>query len=120
MRYMDTLRFEHLIRIAVTDVPSPEDVVKEIASKFYDRYMIFAKGFAALAATIFTAFIVPWFGHEKTFLEFQISWYSSLVCLACSLISLMVAVQYSRRYIYTLRAVDRLRSMRPLLRLMGF
>jgi hypothetical protein len=117
---MDTLRFEHLIRIAATDFPAPEDVVKEIASKFYDRYMAFAKGFAALAATIFTASIVPWFAHEKTFLEFEISWYSSLVCLGCSLISLLMAIQYSRRYIYTLRIVDRLRSMRGILRWMGY
>src|ERR1700732_3848390 len=100
---MDTLRFEHLIQIAVTNFSAPEDIVKEIASKFYDRYMTFAKGFAALAATILTAFIVPWFGHEKTFLEFELSWYCSLVCLGCSLISLLAAVQYSRRYIYMLR-----------------
>jgi hypothetical protein len=117
---MDTLRFEHLIRIAVTDSPAPEDVAKEIASKFYDRYMTFAKGFAALAATIVAAFIVPWFGHEKTFLEFKISWYSSLVCLGCSLSSLLMAVQYSRRYIHTSWIIDRLRSMRGLLRWMGY
>jgi hypothetical protein len=56
---MDTLRFEHLVRIAATEFPSPEDIVKEIASKYHDRYMAFVKGFAALAATIFTAFYRP-------------------------------------------------------------
>jgi hypothetical protein len=117
---MDTLRFEHLMRIAATDFPSPEDVVKEIASKYYDRYTTFSKGFAALAATIFVSFIVPWFGQEKTFLEFEISWYSSLVCLGCSLFSLLAAIRYSQRYIDTLRLIDRLRSMRPLLRWMGY
>ena len=117
---MDSLRFEHLIRIAVTEFPSPEDIVKEIASKYYDRYMTFAKGFAALAATILTAFIIPWFGHEKTFLEFEISWYCSLVCLGCSLISLLAAIQYSRRYIHTLHVVNKLRQMRGILRWMGF
>ena len=94
--------------------------MKEIASKFYDRYMTLAKGFAALAATIFTTFIVPWFGREKTLLEFEISWYGGLVCLGYSLISLWAAVQYSRQYVLTLRVVDRLRSMAALLRLIGF
>lgn len=117
---MDTLSFEHLMRIAATNIPAPEEVVKEIASKFYDRYMTFAKGFAALGATILTTFIMPWFGQEKGFSQFEISWYCALVCLICSLMSLLRAVQYSRRYADTLRVIDRLRSIRALLQAMGY
>ena len=117
---MDTLTFENLMRIAATNFPAPEDIVKEIASKYYDRHMSFAKGFAGLAATILITFVVPWFGREKTFLEFEISWYCGLFCLVCSLVSLMAAVQYSRRYIHTLRVVDRMRTIQGLLRWMGY
>jgi cobalamin biosynthesis protein CobD/CbiB len=117
---MDTLRFEHLMRIAATDIPAPEDVVKEIASKFYDRYMTFAKGFAAFAATILATLILPWFGQGKDFFQFEISWYCALVCLVCSLLSLLRSAQYSRRYANALRVVDRLRSIRTLLRTMGY
>jgi hypothetical protein len=117
---MDTLQFQHLARLAAVDSPAPEDVVKEIASKFYDRYTSIAKGFAALAGTILVTFIIPWSGHEKSFTEFEVSWYSALVCLGCSLISLLRAVQYSRRYIDTLRVVDRLRSIQLFLRMSGY
>jgi len=117
---MDTLRFEHLMRIAASNVPAPEDVVKEMASKFYDRYTMIAKGFTALAATILTALILPWFGQGKDFLQFEIAWYCVLVCLACGLLALLRAVQYSRRYADTLRIVDKLRSIRPLLQWRGY
>ena len=117
---MDTLRFAHLMRIAATDIPAPEEVVKEIAAKFYDRYMTFAKGFAALSATILTTFIVPGFGPNNGYLQFRISWYCALVCLSCSLLSLLRAFEYARRYTHMLRVVDRLRSIRLLLQAWGY
>lgn len=117
---MDTLRFEHLMKIAVTEVASREDVVKGIAERYHERYLAAAKGFAGTAATILTSILIPWFGQPKTFDEFRISWYSFLFCLGCSLLSFLAAVQYAKRYAETLRAVDRLTSIRGLLQSWGY
>jgi len=117
---MDTLRFEHLVEIAAAEDCTYQDVVKEIAGKFHERYLTAAKGFGGTAATILTSILIPWFGQPKTMEELRISWYCFLFCLACALVSFLVAVQYARGYAHLLRAVARLYSIRGWLQRVGF
>jgi type II secretory pathway component PulL len=117
---MDTLRFDDLLRLAAAQDEAREAAVKEIATKYHERCMAWAKGFGGAAATIVTTIVIPWFVHPESIAGFDISWYCAIFLLFCSLVFAFLAVEYAKRYVWILRATEKLSTLKYQLRALGY
>jgi hypothetical protein len=111
---MDTLLLRHVAEIAVSDIDKPEEALKELAKTCADRNMTAAKGFAATAASILTASVLPAFARSQTNEDVRVILVCGILIFSCAVIFFALARKFAVLYVTAIYFFGLFKKLRAL------